>query len=484
MKVNVDINGHYDIWASCRQYLWKASFTLKTSVNKPRLEPPSLWLENQKPIQMVFSLLRYFRNMKRGCVNTRVGGAKKLEVEEEKLGKSLLTNPMSNRLIKLPPELVVMVASNLDLIDYMNLAISSETTMHILLSQYHLRVLWWKPLLQKIKMKDDERFEARLWPRFERPKLPARFEARFETLERPRLPGPVYNTLPSAIRKTHDTFGFWHQSLKFQREHIAWMVQMLATSLNAVQMFSRSDPDESLILALLHTISESFPADLGSEFKHMASVSCPCSANHQVTSFGFALLEQAETLVGGADAEPKQKLVAYKGFGVEHLEAFASRALRQKQKLDKIEIYFMSNFHGWIDENKVWLQVIQNCASWKIEYLYSSEDDSEKVTDLLEGLAREAARGAIGTMTISDLCIAESKVAELERLWEITEAGWEVQGAEDGAGKLCVWACQDEMWEGLENDIPRFWIGKDQGWAAMLPVINDIQARKHAWHEF
>ena len=132
----------------------------------------------------------------------------------------------------------------------------------------------------------------------------------------------------------------------------------------------------------------------------------------------------------------------------------------------------------------MWLQVIQNCASWKIEYLYSSEDDSEKITDLLEGLAREAARGAIGTMTISDLCIAESKVAELERLWEITEAGWEVQGAEDGAGKLCVWACQDEMWDGLGNDIPRFWIGKDQGWAAMLPVINDIQARKHAWHEF
>ena len=82
--------------------------------------------------------------MKTKSVWTNVG-----EVEEEEKEISLMTNPRSTTtsLDRFAPELVVMVASHLDVSSYLALAFSSNVLLHILTSQVQ-----WKALLQKTKM--------------------------------------------------------------------------------------------------------------------------------------------------------------------------------------------------------------------------------------------------------------------------------------------------------------------------------------------
>ena len=85
-----------------------------------------------------------FQNMKPKSVWTNAG-----EVEEEEKEISLMTNPRSTTtsLDRFAPELVVMVASHLDVSSYLALASSSNVILHILTSQVQ-----WKALLQKTKM--------------------------------------------------------------------------------------------------------------------------------------------------------------------------------------------------------------------------------------------------------------------------------------------------------------------------------------------
>ena len=75
-----------------------------------------------------------------------------------------MTNSMSTTLLSLPPELVVMVASYLDVSSYIALAYSSNALLDIIVSQ-----LQWKALLQRTKMNNDEEhatfqyFAQQLW---------------------------------------------------------------------------------------------------------------------------------------------------------------------------------------------------------------------------------------------------------------------------------------------------------------------------------
>ena len=225
----------------------------------------------------------------------------------------------------------------------------------------------------------------------------------------------------------------------------------------AVFLKFATDPKGVLLLALLHIICERLPADLEQSYI-MVSVSCPCQAVHQVNSFGFALLEQAETIVGGANAKPKQNLVAYNGSGAERLEEFASRASRQKQKIEQIDIYFLKNSNK---EGEVWLKLIQKCKSWKIEYLHLAEDTfGNNYNGLVEGLAKESPRGEIGTLLINDACIAKAKIAHLKRIWNITEAEWLV-----GVDSF-----------GLRN----LSLGRDQqDWAETSACMKNIQTGMH-----
>ena len=171
---------------------------------------------------------------------------------------ALMTNSMSTSLLSLPPELVVMVASYLDVSSYLALAASSNALLDILVSQ-----LQWKALLQRTKMNNDEE------------------HATFQSFE-----------------------NFMEQNLchKVDEERV-----------NELALFLKSleDPDNKLLLALLHTICERFPPENEAE---VVSLSCPCAhLVHQVSPSGFALLEQAEVTARGTGAEPQQKLVKYKG---------------------------------------------------------------------------------------------------------------------------------------------------------------------------
>ena len=224
-------------------------------------------------------------------------------------------------------------------------------------------------------------------------------------------------------------------------------VKALATLVKFVK-----DPKGDLLLALLEHICKTFPADADLvEPENMVSVSCPCQTIHQVTPFGFALLELAETEVGGAGAKPQQILVDFKDFSVEHLEKLASRALRQQQKVANIKIQYMMKVSKKVGQ--VWLKLIQDCESWKVIGLHISEDMSNHSEVLLKGLAKEAARGSIGVLRISGTCIASSPISALKKLWNITEHYW-----------VAEWVLNGQLW----------WRAC-QTWAKMLATIRDFK---------
>ena len=174
-----------------------------------------------------------------------------------------------------------------------------------------------------------------------------------------------------------------------------------------------------------------------------------------MNSFSFALLEKAETIVGGADAKPQQNLVAYNGSGEEYIEEFASRVSRQKQKVEQIEIYFMTNNQA----GEVWFKMIQKCKSWKIEILHIIENTFEDdYNGLLEGLAKESAHGGIRMFRFNDACIAKTKIVHLKRIWNITESMW----------------IADSFWLGI-----RSWRRDWENWAKMSARIKNIQTMIH-----
>ena len=326
--------------------------------------------------------------MKRRSARTKVGEVK--PQEEKEVG--WMTKTMSTSFLSLPPELMVMVASHLDVSSYIALASSSIAILDILVSP-----LQWKALLQKTNL--------------EQRKTTMNFKE--------------YNEFTKDLDASNDIPKEVRVAINLKKKSMEEEVKGLAVFLKFVK-----HSKGLLLLDLLHFICERFSTDENTQ--NVVSVSCPCNVVHRVTSFGFALLEQAETEVGGKSAKPKQKVIGlhfgawYFGSGVEHIEnieEIVSRILRQKQKVAKIEIHIMTN-HNFGTSGKArgevsWLKLIENCKSWRIKSLWCN--------DLPEGLAKHASRGAIGEMTINDVCIVRSEFAHLKRMWNITEATWRIK---------------------------------------------------------
>ena len=336
----------------------------------------------------------------------------KAGAEKEEMGKSLLS---------LTPELVVMVASYLDVSSYLAFASSSSALIGILVSERQ-----WKTLLQKTRMN-----AKRLITQFE-------------------YPGGYIDYL---------------DLLNTEKKDMEMEVKELANFLKSV-----NDPGGKLLLALLDIICERFPGDFEPKFEAVVSLSCPCHTfeAHHVTLFGFNLLDQAEIIIGGAHSQPQQKLLALRTFceRIEYLEEFASRASRQKPKVAKLETNMDCDYININYQSKeVWLKLLQNCKQWDIGRLVELDwtISGGNIVALFEGMAKESARGTIGIIMIYDKVITESKGAQLKRLWRITRDKWHVR---------CLQCRRDiKMIRG------------DWQWSRTLAVIKSIQSKKLAHYK-
>ena len=336
-------------------------------------------------------------------------------MEEEKR-INLMTNAS---LPCLPPELLVMLASYLDISSYLALASSSNALLHILLSQRQ-----WETLLKKTRR--------------------GAGQGRMNN----ELLNPEYPSMTD----------IWDTDEE----------DMELTDLKKFTDFLRHerDPEGELLLAFLHLICERFPADPSFEYEDVVSVSCPRHQTHQVTPFGFAQLERAEMSKGGG--QPHQKLITYNWRGLtspeEHLKVIASRCSHQKQKVERLDIRVAdSNLDDFV--RKImgnWSKVLKSCNSWNIDNLYA--DDYKDVDEMLIALSEESARGTIGKICrITDKTIRRIKRAQLKNLWKVTREDWRVSCTED--------------WQHIKT------IRKDEGWSKVLDAIKKVETKEYAHYK-
>ena len=283
----------------------------------------------------------------------------------------------------------------------------------------------------------------------------------------------------------------FHKFSECEKKDIEEEVKKIAGFLK----FAKDGQGGKLLVALLHTICKRFPADLDSEdFVDCVMLDCPCNLKHTVSPFGFALLEQAEIIVGGPKAEPLQNLVhleianrkPLRKETLEYLENVTLRASRQKQKITCIEmIELMPCDEG---EKEALLKLLETCKSWQIRSVHSSLDNFEfnvhssldnsednvhssldnsedNFVALLQGLAKEAARGSIESVFINDKIIARCTVDELEKMCNITQNEWEIH----------CWSCGHSY-----ADVTRPDKLQDEGWAKIVTLIKSIHSNKHA----
>ena len=325
--------------------------------------------------------------------------------ERDNLAKNFKSISFSS----MPPELVVLVASYLDVTSYLALASSSTTLFRVLVSE-----VTWKRILQRINL-EEEVVEA-----VEEEALASSSTALLSVLVSEVTWGRILqriNLNMDNLKSCERFEEYGEKESKLQK-----IVKGLALLLQYLE-----DPGSKLRLALLHKICESFPPppplwgieDETWSYKEAVSLSCPCNEIHEVSACGFALLEQAELhMARGANAEPLQKLVSCKYNKVRHLEEFASRAVRQE--IEKLDIYSV------LDPGKYWgrkretLELVKNSKSWSIKQCWVDS------VALLEVLAKGADRGWIFELVITDDLIRMSKVEDLKRLWSITFQ-WEVR---------------------------------------------------------
>lgn len=227
----------------------------------------------------------------------------------------------------------------------------------------------------------------------------------------------------------------------------------------------QSDPEGQLLLAFLDLICERFPAEPSSEYVDLVSVSCPRHETHQVTPFGFALMERAEMSKGGGESH--QKLLTYNLQSLaspeEHLKVIASRSSHQKQKVERLDIRVADSCLDDFDRSmEYWSKVLKSCNSWNIDILYA--DDWKDVDEMLEALSEESARGTIGKIRrISDKTIVRVKRAQLKNLWKVTREEWIVSCSQ----------CYD--------DIKR--IRKGEGWSKVLDAIKKVETKGDAHYK-
>ena len=292
-----------------------------------------------------------------------------------------------------PSELMVMVASNLDISSYLAMASSSTTLLDVLLSETQ-----WKGILQKTRMNAN----------------------RLSKFEFYRVSNEVFVS-PELEYEAREVF--WENEEKYMREE----AEELALFLKLVRD-SRDDGD-ALLLSFLHTICKRFPARFEETFgnKFMVSLSCVCHTLHEVTSFGFALIEQVEVFVRGAAAEPLLELVAFKDHRGKHLKEVASRVSRQKEKVAEVCVDFLKD----VDSTEAWLTLLNHCKLWTIGFVEQVSD-----VNLLQGLAEMADKGKIGFLSISASMVSQwhlqKKMEGLQKVWDISKEGWTIMCSQCG----------------------------------------------------
>ena len=296
----------------------------------------------------------------------------------------------STSLHSLPPELMVMVAANLDISSYLAMASSSTTILDALLSETQ-----WKGILQKTRMNAN----------------------RLSKFEFYRVSDEVFVS-PELEYEAREVF--WENEEKDMREE----TEELALFLKLVRD-SRDDGD-GLLLSFLHTICKRFPARLEETFgnKFMVSLSCVCHILHEVTSFGFTLIEQVEVIVRGATAAPLLELVAFKDHRGKHLKEVASRVSRQKQKVAEVCVDFLKSEND-VDSTEAWLTLLNHCKLWTIGSVEQVSD-----VNLLQGLAEMADKGKIGLLSISANMVSQwhlqKKMDGMQKVWDISKEGWTI----------------------------------------------------------
>ena len=366
----------------------------------------------------------------------------------------------TNLLLGLPNELVVMVASYLDLASFLALASTSNKIKETLVSKHQ-----WTMLLQKTRMNGKRLDKREYRKRFRAPKTFPVF--------------PNMEDLEKYLAKEREDWTVFVEERKAymerEKKDMEEEVEKLALFLKSVD-----DVDGSLLLALLHTILERFPIDKSCD--DLISLSCPCGVLHAVGPLGFALLEKAETIASGSQVEPLQDLVTF--MSLEDLVTYKplqdsvtnkcdqvgpvlARALRQKCKVKSV--IFRDILLG--SELEVILKVFKRCESWSIvkyvdligweeEY---EDTDNDKIIDFLHGLAEETTRGRIENLGLTDKIIAQCTLDQLENLWKITR------------GSLLVrcWRCQDYTY---------IWINQpeEEEWKNVVSSIREIHANKQA----
>ena len=194
------------------------------------------------------------------------------------------------------------------------------------------------------------------------------------------------------------------------------------------------NPDKKLILELFHKICAGNPAvsrtipfvqDLSSLpvqelFNLLAlcrrdfvSVSCPCQGTHEVTSYGFAILQQVEMALRSNRIEIEElNIVSFKSEVADYLEKVAFKALEQDQMIDSVELV---SYRGGL-ESFEFSAILQNTKKWRFEICFV--DDPA----LVQVLSQEAERGKIGQLLIKDQALAKVKAGQLKKVWKITSS--------------------------------------------------------------
>ena len=302
----------------------------------------------------------------------------------------------STSLHSLPSELMVMVASNLDISSYLAMASSSTIILDVLLSETQ-----WKSILQKTRMNSN----------------------RLSKFEFYRVSNEVFVS-PELEYEAREVF--WENEEKDMIEE----AEELALFLKLVRN-SRDDGD-GLLLSFLHTICKRFPARFEETFGNqlMVSLSCVCHTMHEVTSFGFALIELVEVIVRGAAAPPLLELVAFKDQRGKHLKEVASRVSRQKEQVAEVCVDFLKSEKD-VDSTEAWLTLLNHCKFWTIGFVEQVSD-----VNLLQGLAEMADKGKIGFLSISANMVSQwhlkQKMDGLQKVWDISKEGWTIMCSECG----------------------------------------------------
>ena len=285
--------------------------------------------------------------------------------EEEEEECNLMTNTMSMSLLHLPPEMLTMVASYLDLSSYIALSKSCSLLLNTLAPHPEK----WKVLLQNTKMGLGQL---------------------------------------GTVRKAREA-----------GEFLAFL----------------ENPDNKLILELFHKICAGNPAvsrtipfvqDLSSLpvqelFNLLAlckrdfvSVSCPCQVTHEVTSYGFAILQLVEMALRRSNRIKIEELniVSFKSEVADYLNKFAFKALEQDQMIESVELF---SYRGGLESFEL-SAILQNTKKWRFEICFV--DDPA----LVQVLSQEAERGKIGQLHIKDQALAKVKAGQLKKVWKITSS--------------------------------------------------------------